>query len=315
MTKVGDKRLLNVRRFVMEIRQLHYFVTVVEQSTFTAAASLLHLSQPSLSASIKNLEEKLGFTLLDRSTRHLQLTKEGKILYEEAKKLITHFEHVKDEMDRLKHQGPLELSIGLIESSEFWVPKILTTFREEYTDVHIRLLEVLSLKDVEEALNSFHVHLAITNQYINNKDIKTIPIYEEKLVTLLPPHHPLIDAPFITMNQLRDEDFIISKEGFQTREDILNAFRKSGIKPRIQFEIERFETACSLVEDGLGITVVPENYVKYSQKHTYHIKQIDDANISRTVYLAYVKNRYLPPIVMRFIEIVKAFFNHPLKSK
>jgi len=294
----------------MDLRQLQYFVTVVEQATFTAAASLLHISQPSLSASIKKLEDNLGLTLLDRSTRHLQLTKEGHILYEEAKKLIVHFEHVEKEMIRLKQQGPLELSIGLIESAEFWIPKVLTKFKDEFSEVHIRLLEVLSLKDVEEALNNFHVHLAITNQYINNKDIKTIPIYEEKLVVLLPPNHPLKHEAYVTLKMLKNEDFIISKEGFQTREDILNAFRQSGMKPHIQIEIERFETACSLVEDGLGITVVPENYVKYSNKHHYHIKYIDDANISRTVYLAYVKNRYLPPIVMRFIAMVKKFFNH-----
>lgn len=293
----------------MDIRQLHYFVTVVEQKTFTAAASLLHISQPSLSTSIKKLEDKLELILLDRSTRNLKLTKEGKILYEEAKKLITHFEHVKNEMTRLKQQGPLELSIGLIESSEFWMPKILSLFRAEFTDVHIRLLEVLGLTDVEDALNGFHIHLAITNQYINNKDIKTIPIYEEKLVALLPPEHHLKDESYVTIDQLGKEDFIISKEGFQTREDILNAFRNEGIKPHIQFEIERFETACSLVEDGLGITVVPENYVKYSRKHMYHIKPIADAQILRTVYLAYVKNRYLPPIVIRFMAIVKEFFN------
>lgn len=293
----------------MEFRQLRYFVTVVEQSTFTAAASLLHMSQPSLSASIKKLEDRLGLTLLDRSTRHLKLTKEGKILYEEAKKLITHFEHVEDEMKRLKQQGPLELSIGLIESAEFWMPKVLAKFKGEYSDVYIRLLEVLSLKDVEKALNHFRVHLAITNQYIHNKDIQTIPIYKEKLVALLPPKHPLRHQPYVTINQLKNEHFIITKEGFQTREDILNAFRQSGMKPHIQFEIERFETACSLVEDGLGITVIPENYVKYAYKHTYHIKHIDDAHVSRTVYLTYVKNRYLPPIVMRFIAIVKDFFN------
>jgi len=293
----------------MEFRQLYYFVTVVEQATFTAAAQNLHISQPSLSASIKKLEDDLSLKLLDRTTRQLTLTEEGKILYEEARKLIAHFEHVESEMKRLKKQGPLELSIGLIESAEFWLPKVLNTFKTEYVNAHIRLLEVLGLKEVEKALNNFRIHLAITNQYIDHQDIKMVSIYDEKLVALLPPSHHLSYEPYVTINALKDENVIISKEGFQTREDILNAFRRYGIKPRIQFEIERFETACSLVEDGLGITVVPENYVKYTHKHTYHIKHIKDVHISRPVYLAYVKNRYLPPIVKRFITIVKDFFN------
>ncbi len=211
-------------------------------------------------------------------------------------------------MDRLKQQGPLELSIGLIESSMFFVSGILTQFKQEYNDVRIRLLETLSLSDVEQALNNFDIHLAITNQYIHKDDIETIPIYEERLVALLPPGHRLNEQKTLAICDLDGENFIVCKEGFQTRRDILNAFSKSGIKPNIQFEIERFETGSSLVEDGLGITVVPENYIRYANNARCTSKAIEGAGISRTVYLAYDKNRYLPPIVERFMELVKASF-------
>lgn len=293
----------------MEIRQLRYFIAVVEQSSYTNAASLLHISQPSLSTAIKKLEDEIGITLMARSTRESNLTKEGVILYQEAKKLINHFDHVSDEMVRLKQHGPLELSIGLIESSKSWVPKIIKEFKEEYKDVRIKILEILSLNDVVRSLGNFDVHLAITNQYINSKEIETIPIYEEKLVAILPPMHPLVTKSSIKIIDLKGENFMVCKEGFQTREDILNAFRKSGIKPNIQFEIERFETACSMVEEGLGITVVPESYIRYSKKPFYHIKEIQDSTISRTVYLAINKNRYLPPLVYEFISLVKVFFS------
>ena len=294
--------------FTMEFRQLYYFVTVVDEGSFTQAARKLHISQPSLSTSIRNLEQRLGLRLLDRHTRRMDLTVEGKILYEEAKKLMAHFNHIKREMKRLQEQGPLELSIGLIESAEFWVPNVLSKFKQKFSEVHIRLLEVLSLKDVKESLNSFRIHLAITNQYIDHDDIQTIPIYDETLVALLPPKHLLRNKNGITIKDLAKEHFIISKEGFQTRQDILGAFQKEGLQPNIQFEIERFETACSLVENGLGITVVPRNYVKYSKRHTYHIKDIKDSKISRTVYLAFVKNRYIPPIIQQFMVHVQNFF-------
>src|SRR5699024_8285712 len=143
----------------MEFQQLRYFVTLVEQSTFTRAASLLHISQPSLSASIKKLENELRLLLLDRSTRHQQLTVEGKILYEEAKNLIRYFEYIEQEMKRLKNNGPLELNIGFIESAEFWVTKVLKQFNNEFPKVTIRLSEILSREEVIEALVGFHVHL------------------------------------------------------------------------------------------------------------------------------------------------------------
>lgn len=294
----------------MELQRLYYFVTLVDYFTFTAAAKKLHIAQPSLSAAIKKLEQELGFILLDRSKRELKLTKEGKILYSEAKKLLIHYDHVSDEMVRLKKEGPLELSIGIIESSKFWVPKVLTRFKEEYEDAHLQLLEILSLEDVQKALNRFEIHVAITNQYIDNDDhIESILLYKEQLVVLLPPSHPLKNKNFLTMKDLENERFIISKKGFQTREDILNAFRKAGVKPNIHFEIGRFETAFNLVEEGLGITVAPENYVKHMSRTNFHFKRIQDADLSRTVYLAFDKNRYLPPLVDRFVFLVKSYFS------
>lgn len=127
-------------------------------------------------------------------------------------------------------------------------------------------------------------------------------------MALLPPGHALEAQEDIRITDLKGEAFIIFKEGFQTREDILNAFRKAGIKPNIQFEVERFETACSFVEEGLGVTFVPENYMKASAISKYSIKPIKDSTVSRTVYLAFDTSRYLPPLVMRSMFLIKSFF-------
>ncbi|WP_286230058.1 LysR family transcriptional regulator [Neobacillus mesonae] len=293
----------------MNLQQLSYFVTIVEQSSYTAASKKLHISQPSLSNAIKKLEKEVGLILIDRSKKDLKLTKEGEVLYQEAKRFLIHFDHVSAETARLKNEGPLELSIGIIESSNFWVPKILKEFKEEYTKVLIRLIEVPNLKDVETALNEFEIHLAITNQYTNHDHIVSTPLYQEKLAALLPLSHPLKNKDFLTIKDLKNEKFIIPQEGFRTREDILNAFRKSEIKPQIHFETGRFETACDLTEEGLGITIAPENYIKHRNRTNFHIKQIRDSNLSsRTVYLSFHKNRYLPPVVEKFIYLVKDYF-------
>ncbi len=294
----------------MDFRQLIYFITVVEHGTFTKAATALHVSQPSLSASIKKLEINTGLQLLKRNTRSLEVTKEGYIVYQEAKKLFHHYNHVNKEIQRLKQHGPQELSIGLIESANFWVPKILQRFRKTYPQAKIKLHEVLSLTDVEKSLHHFDIHLAITNQYVKSHDIEATPIYEEQLVAILPRKHRLLQKQTaLEMKDFQDEAFIICKEGFQTRADILNAFNKAGITPAFAFEIERFETACRLVDEGLGITILPETYVKHEINGTYQIKSISDSNISRHVYIAYEKNHYLPPIVVHFIDLIKNFFS------
>lgn len=294
----------------MDIRQLYYFITIVEETTFTAASVKLNISQPSLSISIKKLEERLGLILLDRSKSKLTLTKEGQVFYKRAKHILNQFDQLLGEMERLKVEGPLELSIGLIESTNFWLSKILLLFKKEIKNVHIKLIEILGKSDVLSALNNSDIHIAITNQYISDERIKLIPIYEEKLVALLPPMHHLKNKKFIVMSDLKDEDFIITLNEFQTHKDILKSFQHLGIKPNIQFECERYETASTLVESGLGITIMPENYVKYSKNYSYHIKNIEHSNIDMTIYLAYVKNEYLPPLVEVFIELVKDNFSN-----
>jgi len=292
----------------LDIRLLRYFIAIAESSTFTKAAASLHIAQPSLSIAIKKLETDMGLTLLDRSMREIALTKEGRILYEEAKKLVTHFEYVEKELKRLKAQGPMELSIGIIESAKFWIPKVLKWIKEEFPDVHIEIIEVLGLDDINRALNKYDIHFAITNQLISRREVKTLPIYRENFVVLLPPGHALADQPEVSITDLQNEAFIIFKEGFQTRVDILNAFRQAGTKPNIQFEVERFETACSFVEEGLGVTFVPENYLHASADSRYTIKPLKDAIAPRTVYLAFDTSRYLPPLVMRSMELIKEFF-------
>ena len=293
---------------LMDVRELQYFITVVNQRGFTKAAEQLHISQPSLSNAIKRLEEEVGIQLIDRNTRFFRVTAEGKYFYSEALKLIQHFNLIKEEANKMKEKGPFELSIGLIESSLVWVPNVIINFKKKYSDVRVRLLEILSLQNVEDALLNFDIHLAITNQYIRNNDIDVIPLYKEKLVALLPIDHSLQRKKTVKLQDLANDSFIVCKQGFQSREDILQAFMQLGLRPNIQFEIERFETASQLVENKLGVTIVPENYVKYTRNGKYIVRKIVDMDIRRTVYLAYEKNRFLPEMVSEFMNLTREFF-------
>jgi len=294
----------------MDERLLVYFTTLIDKGSFTDAAKSLHISQPSLSMAIKKLESNLGLAFISRNTKKISLTKEGEILYHEAKKLLNHFKYVREEMVRLKEHGPLEMQIGLIESVKSWLPKVISSYNKSNPDVQIKLIEVLGLKQVESALQNYKIHLAVTNQHLESDEISTIPIYKENLVAVLPKNHPLQNAKTISISDIGNEKFIICQEGFQTRQDILNAFRKSGTSPQIHFEIERFETACSFVEEGLGITIVPENYITSLNSSSFAIKTITGINLSRIVYIAFMKNHYLPAVVVDFIELIKNHFKN-----
>lgn len=286
----------------MEFRELVYFSTVVEQGSFSHAAALLHITQPTLSISIKNLESNLGMNLINRSTKKLQLTLEGNIFYEETKKMLEQYNLFLDRMETFKDVGSLSLTIGIIPSASSWFLNALYKFKKEYPDVHIKLVDLLNVKDIEKAINSFKVHLCITNQYINNQHIKSVPLYEEELVAVLPNSHPLTKRNVINIDDLEYELMITGVEGLKTREDILHIFHSSNIEPNIKFEVERFELAISLVENNFGITIMPKSYVD-SKDTNYKIKAIENENTFGTVYLAYNKSKFILPLAKKFIEM------------
>lgn len=300
----------------MELYQLQYFVTLCDAKTYTAAAINLHISQPSLSIAIKKLETSLGFKLIDRSKKQLFLTKEGELLYQKAKDLLMHYNYVADEVGRLKTEGHFEISLSMIESTKFWMPKIIQHYQALHHHSRIKISDILALNQVIKALEDYEIDFAITNQYINQTDIETVPLYTEALVAVLPLDHPMIEADSLPLEALEDEPFIICKTGFQTREDILTALSQNSISPQINTEIGRFETAISLVNEKIGMTVLPLNYAKFANLNRKQIKSFNNIKLERTVYLAYKQNRYMPTLIKDFIDMITDHFeganNHDL---
>ncbi|MBH0333624.1 LysR family transcriptional regulator [Brevibacillus brevis] len=292
----------------MDIKHLHYFVTVCDQLSYSKAAQKLHISQPSLSNAIKNLEQEVGSPLLERNTRKMELTDAGKILYQKSLLLLSQMNMLKKEMEEVKLTGSGDLIIGIIESVKHWIPKVIRGYQGRFPSINIKLIEVLSGKAVKESLRKYHTHLLITNQFIDEDDIESFPLYDERLMLVLHKDHTLAEKESVRLKDLANEPFIISTEGFQTREDILTAFSFEQVNPQIKFEIERFETALTLVRENLGVTIIPENYLSGSTDASLVRKTIDSPALERTVYLAYLKNRYLAPAMQAFLEEVRAKF-------
>ncbi|WP_338654857.1 LysR family transcriptional regulator [Sporosarcina psychrophila] len=298
----------------MDLKQLSYFVSVVDHMSFSKAAEKLHISQPSLSNAIKNLERDLGFQIIERNTRNSRLTEAGEVLYGRAIHLLSEMAIVKKEMEEVKLIGKGELQIGMIESVKYWIPKVISLYNKKFPEMHIRLMEVLSGDDVKNSLRKYETHAIITNQQIKEVDIETVPLYKEKLVLVLHENHPMATRESIMLKELEQEPFIISTEGFQTREDILRAFELEDTVPTIKYEIERFETALSLVGENLGIALIPENYLQGPYNLTIVSKIIDSRALERTVYLTYMKNRYVSPAIQAFIMEVGGFFEYKVSD-
>ncbi|MBL3728160.1 LysR family transcriptional regulator [Lysinibacillus sp. HST-98] len=294
----------------MDIKQLHYFIAVSEQMNFSKAAERLHISQPSLSNAIKKLEQEIGSPLLERNTRNLQLTEAGELLFERAKIIVKNMEVLKIEMDEVIVHGTRDITIGVMESIKYWLPKVIANYKKDYPHMKIHLVDILGSKRVKKSLKSYKTHLIITNQLMDDPELEVQTLYEERLVAVLPLHHPLAQKDTLTISDICEEPFIISTEGFQTRRDILTSFEQAGKNINIQFEIERFETAVSLVREHLGVTILPENYLQGPTAKTIVKKEIEGLNLSRNVYLVYLKNRHLPLAIRQLLKDIVQFFEN-----
>lgn len=294
----------------MDIRQLRYFVTVAQENNYSKAASILHISQPSLSNAIRKLESEVGFQLLERNTRRLALTDSGRIFYQRSLQLIRNFDNMLKDLEEIKQLGTRKIAIGMIESTKFWLPRVVNEFKKSFSNIQFQFIEILGKEKVYQSLMQYDVHFTITNQPINKEEIILIPIYDENLILLTHKNDILNQKNRITLHDLKERDFIISKVGFRTREDILKAFAEAKLTPQIMYEIERFETACSFVEQGLGVTILPESYMKYTPNPNIRMHTIESDHLRRTVYLAFLKDRYLSPAVYELIEEIQGFFNH-----
>lgn len=293
---------------MLDLKQLQYFIAVTEQMNFSKAAEKLHISQPSLSNAIKKLEQEIGSPLLKRNTRNLQLTEAGELLYERAKVILKNMEVLKIEMDEVIVHGTSEVTIGVMESIKHWLPKVIANYKKDYPQMMIHLVDILGSKRVKKSLKSYKTHVIITNQRMDDDELEVQSLYEERLVAVLPLNHPLAEKDRLTFADLCNEPFIISTEGFQTRLDILSAFEQANVKMNIQYEIERFETAVSLVRENLGITILPENYLQGPTAKTIVQKEIDGPNLRRNVYLVSLKNRHLPLAIRHLLANIVQFF-------
>lgn len=291
----------------LDLKQLTYFVTVAKTLSFSKAALGLHISQPSLSNSIANLEKEIGSSLFERTTRQLKLTDTGELLLERATSLLEQFSIMNEEIQDVVHGEEIEIVFGMIESAHGWFAKVMYDYAKKYPAVQFSVIDTLYNTRVVTALEKYHIHAAISNHRIQSPSITGIQLYTERFVVIFRKEHPLAKKEHITLKDLCDDSLITGMPKFETCKQILSAFDKLQLIPKIDYQIERFEMAKLLVNEGLGISILPENYIKNAFPDTLDYRVIEDNILARPVFLYYLKNRRFPGSVLTLFEEIQTF--------
>ncbi|HEY4049589.1 MAG TPA: LysR substrate-binding domain-containing protein [Acidobacteriaceae bacterium] len=241
----------------MEIHQLRYFCAVVRHGTFTRASEAQHVTQPSLSQQILKLEAELGAPLFDRMPRSAKLTVFGKAFLPKAERILRELEDAKTEMLEMTGEEKGSVVLGVIPTiAAYLLPRILSSFSMQHPLVKIQVIEEITPL-ILERLHVGSADMAIVALPVQGPELETTELFSERFFAVLPEDHPRAKQKSIRLANLRDEPFLLLKEGHCFRDNLIAACRESRTRPSVAFESGQFSTILAMVSAGMGVSAVP----------------------------------------------------------
>ena len=269
------------------------FLKVIEMGSFTKAAELLGYTQPALSQMIAALEKELSVKLLYRSRYGIQLTPEGERLFPSIQNSVLQYSSMRRLADEIKGIETGVIRIGTVSSvSCHWLPGIIKQFWSEHPNVQL----VLHQGDYSSICEWVRTG-AIDFGFVNPKAVKGLEthiIKSGKFLAVFPVGHPLAEKETVSLQDLADEPYLLLEEGAYS--EPLDAFQTAGIKPNIRLTIHDDYSIMSMVEQGLGYSILAELVL---HRTDYHI-------VARSV---------VPPIVRTLALVMKDKNSLPIAAK
>ena len=299
---------------------------VYEERSFTKAAQNLYISQPSLSARIKKIEEIIGEPLFDRSTTPLQLTEVGKVYIEAAEEITQIEQRVENYINDLAGLKTGNLAVGASTLfAAYVVPSLITQFNQKFPDVHIQLIEG-NTAELEEMLGSNALDFVIDNYHYDSILYNKELYCEENILLAVPKHFAVNEElgmyqlsykniknknylnqkyPAVPLGRFADLPFIMLTQGNDTRTRGDRLCRNVGFKPNIVLEFNQQSTAYMASSTQLGATFISDILV--SQLPTFEnlvYYKLDGEEAKRKVFFYYKTHKYKTRVMEEFVRMM-----------
>ena len=288
----------------MDLKTLRYFVVTAEELNITRASKILNMSQPPLSNQIKNLEEELNTTLFIRGKRHLELTEEGKYLYQKAKDILLLNDKTVNEILLMNKGLSGTINIGLVEGT---APDIaaewISEFLEKHPHVKFRILDGNS-DDLIDKMRAGLISLAVITSPYDQILLNSFKVGEEKMVALMNKSHPLAKSnrDIIAVNQLVDEKIIIPSRKAHV-DAIRKWFRQINKDANIVCEMDNYLDAAAMAGRGVGISIFPKT--AYILNNSLVSKEIEGEDKKVDYLFVWRKGHQLSTLEENFIDFIK----------
>ncbi len=284
----------------MNILKYMAFIKTVEYGSFTKAAEVLNYSQSGVSRMINDLEKEWKITLLERSRAGVKLTSDGSKLLPYAKSLCGEYQKLQMQVDDLHGVQSGLIRIGTFSSvATHWLPNIIKAFQKDYPGVDYELL-LGDYTEIEEWISEGRVDCGFL-RLPTKPDFETIFLERDNLLAVLPENHPLKQLDKVPVAALCEEPFMLLEKG--AKAEVSEIFERNNLTPRVHFTTWDDYAIMSMVESGLGISILPQLILK---RIPYHIvaKELD-VPAYREIALALRERKSASLAVKRFIDYLE----------
>lgn len=302
-----------------------YVLEVFKEKSFSKAAKNLYVSQPSLSSSIKRIEDKISAPIFDRSTNPISITEIGMEYVKsslEIKKIESNFlNYMNDSLNILK--GEIKIGGSSLFSS-YVLPPMIAKFKQLYPHIDFILYED-NTKDLMTLLLEGEIDIVVDNTVIKNENIRSY-FYTTEMILLAVPKkseinealkeyqlsfddikndiHLNSDFPCVSLSSFENEPFVLLKHENETGKRARQLCSNHDFAPNVIFELDQQATAYNVTCSGMGISFVSDTLIKRlsSQNNTVYYK-LNDVEVNRNIYFYVKNNRYLSNACRKFIDI------------
>ncbi|WP_297637831.1 LysR family transcriptional regulator [uncultured Clostridium sp.] len=291
----------------MELLQLKYFQSVAKYENITRAANELHISQPSLSITIKRLEDELQVPLFNRKGKKIELNIFGKSFLKNVNSILNQIETSKLEL--LEASGEKNTHLSLSASISFFLSGLLKDFLLVNPDITMSQ-SINSISEIITKLNDRSLDFAITCPPIENPNIETMDLIEEEIVAVIPITHPLARKKSIFLNELKNEDFISLTEDNSFKNITNKMFENAKFEPNVTFEGDAYILS-ELIEIKQAVALVPLSVCLKSDKTSFTLLRLEDKLKTRKIAISYKKGILLSDLSQTFLNFAIDYYkNH-----
>ncbi|HSK40739.1 MAG TPA: LysR substrate-binding domain-containing protein [Arenibaculum sp.] len=239
------------------LRQLRYLVALADTLHFGRAAEAAHVSQPSLSAQIQQLEDALGARLLERTKRRVLLTPAGTAAVARARRILGEIQDLADGVRSASRPLSADLRLGVIPTvGPYLLPRVLPALRQAHPDLRLYLREDQTSRLLDR-LRSAELDVTVLAMPVDDPAVTCEPLYDEDFLVALPPSHVLAERGQLTEGDLADERLLLLEDGHCLRDQALAVCRYANTGDRDSFAATSLDTIREMVASRIGITLLP----------------------------------------------------------